>query len=201
MRSACVFLVALVFTASTNTFANPSLVGYTVLGGGGIDEVATGMKSTYIATDRGDEIKLSTSISLISSFDKLTLLVCARPCASYKPSLLVLVKGKAHAAQLLVAGSGSSYGNPLSELDGYTVVLESEVSSVRSDRYGGKVVKLADGKALRISMLLLDPLFGTDVVVFARTFEVTDKKTGAPTTFTMFKLMFDGDDEVYDITP
>ncbi|HEY0988742.1 MAG TPA: hypothetical protein VGD80_16865 [Kofleriaceae bacterium] len=51
------------------------------------------------------------------------------------------------------------------------------------------MIKMVDGKAVKVSMLLLDPLYGTDAMILGRTYEIVDKQTGKTKTFKMFKLV------------
>jgi len=130
----------------------------------------------------------------------VTLLSCGKQCGPLQAPLIVLIKGKVHEGKLLVAGTGRGYGHPLSDAEGFTVVAQTEVSKVVGDAYGSKVIKMVDGKAIKVSMLLLDPLYGTDAIILGRTYEIVDKQTGKTKTFTIFKLLLDGSD-LYDVAP
>lgn len=83
---------------------------------------------------------------------------------------------------------------------GFLIVGAGAVSEVRESRTGEKYVKLDDGTVLKVSMLLLDPLPLTDVIIFAKPpgKEIMDKfgKTLPVEKLYQFKALIDN--EAYD---
>jgi hypothetical protein len=78
--------------------------------------------------------------------------------------------------------------------------LQELFSEVRESNSGEKFLKLDDGTVLKVSMLLLDPLPLTDVIIFAKppTKEILEKfgKTLPQEKLYQFKALIDN--EVYD---
>lgn len=91
----------------------------------------------------------------------------------------------------------------LSHMIGYTIVSVGAVDKVIEGKMGDKVVRLQDGTAFKVSMLLLDPLPASDVIIFARAPSQEDiNKYGGSVpkeALILYKLMLD--DEIVDATP
>ena len=70
---------------------------------------------------------------------------------------------------LLSASNSRAFeASDFSELIGFTVIAVPAVDSVTEGEGGDKFVKLLDGTTFRVSMLLLDPLPASHVVIFGR---------------------------------
>jgi hypothetical protein len=89
----------------------------------------------------------------------------------------------------------------LRRMIGFSIVGAAAVSEVRESSSGEKYVKLDDGTLLKVSMLLLDPLPLTDVIIFAKPpgKEIIEKfgKTLPVEKLYEFKALIDN--EAYDV--
>ena len=91
----------------------------------------------------------------------------------------------------------------LRKMKGFTIIDAAAVSEVVEAKIGDKIVKLDNGTAYKVQLLLLDPLILTDVIVFEKApskelREKTDKKIPDAMLY-QIKLLIDN--EVYDATP
>ena len=91
----------------------------------------------------------------------------------------------------------------LSRMIGYTIVGVGAVEKVTDGKMGDKTVRLQDGTSFKVSMLLLDPLPASDVVIFARAPSEDEIKryggSAAKEDLVLYKLMLG--DEIHDATP
>lgn len=91
----------------------------------------------------------------------------------------------------------------LSRMIGYTIVGSGAVDKVTEGKMGDKIVRLQDGSAFKVTMLLLDPLPASDVVIFSRSPSQEDiKRYGGSVpkeALILYKLMLE--DEIVDATP
>jgi hypothetical protein len=116
-----------------------------------------------------------------------------------RPSLFVLV------AYILITPcvvEARDAARDLSRMIGFTIVAASAVDRVVEGKMGDKVVILQDGTAFTVSMLLLDPLPTSSVVVFARQLTKEDMARYGDKIpkemLTLYKLLIDN--ETHDAT-
>ena len=108
---------------------------------------------------------------------------------------------------LMLLTTGDSFGSARSMLRdlrhmvGYTVIASDSVSDV-VERRGEKYVELLTGGRFKVDGLILDPLFASDVVVFAKGASEALRKQypNLPERqYYLYKLLID--DEFYDASP
>lgn len=90
----------------------------------------------------------------------------------------------------------------LRKMVGFTIVAATSVSKVVRDPDGfSKTITLADGNAYKLTMLMLDPLVTTDVIVFAKPYpkELQEKYKDLPESL-LFEYRLLIDNEVYEAT-
>ncbi len=96
---------------------------------------------------------------LLNNSPKRTLLM------NFRSSFFVLV---AYTLVAIHAVEARDAARDLSRMIGFTIVAAGAVDRVVEGKMGDKVLILQDGTAFSVTMLLLDPLPASDVVVFAR---------------------------------
>ena len=89
----------------------------------------------------------------------------------------------------------------LRRMVGYTIVLADTVASV-SENGGSKFIKLNGGQVFKVDLMLLDPFFLTDVIVFAKapSKELIQKYKGQISESLLYSYRLMVDNEMYDAT-
>lgn len=173
--------------------ASPDVVGYAVIGGDSVDDSAAGSKALYVTTRAGDEMKVKgvNKYSLGLGPREVTYWSCNGSCRYGQPPILVMIEDELYEGQLFVIGKGFRGSYPLNDLEEYTAIGKSTVRDVKQGRYGGRVLRVMDGKSFSINGIGLDPMVGDDVVFFSKTIEFTDPKTNKVRSVTLFKALVD----------
>lgn len=104
---------------------------------------------------------------------------------------------------LLVTASQSRAfeASDFSELIGFTVIAIRAVDSVTEGKAGEKFIRLQDGTTFQVSMLLLDPLPASHVVIFGRSLSQEDAAytgTVPKQAVTLYKIALR--DRIYNAT-